>query len=94
MGGRFLRSTITKPLIHIHEIKKRQDAVEYLLDDYELLEELRTSLRKIQDIERLSSRVLSKIANARDLISIKTSISNMPKIRKALKASRLLIHHR
>ena len=75
MGGRFLRSSITKPLIHIHEIKKRQDAVEYLLDDYELLEELRTSLRKIQDIERLSSRVLSKIANARDLISIKTSIN-------------------
>ena len=88
MGGRFLRSSITKPLIHIHEIKKRQDAVEYLLDDYELLEELRTSLRKIQDIERLSSRVLSKIANARDLISIKTSIANMPKIRKALKTSR------
>ena len=49
MGGRFLRSSILKPLIDVSEIKRRQEAVEYLLDDFELLEELRTFLRKIQD---------------------------------------------
>jgi DNA mismatch repair protein MutS len=84
MGGRFLRSALTKPLIDGDEIRKRQDAVEYLLEDYELLEELRTSLRKIQDIERLSARLLSGSANARDLIAIKLSVAHMPKIRKSL----------
>ena len=84
MGGRFLRSSLLKPLIEIQEIKRRQDAVEYLIEDYELLEELRTSLRKIQDIERLSSKVSLRSANARDLIGIKNSLTYLPKIRKSI----------
>jgi DNA mismatch repair protein MutS len=88
MGGRFLRSSILKPLIDITEIKKRLDAVEYLVEDYELLEELRTSLGKIQDIERLSAKVSSKSANARDLIAIKNSVSHLPKIKKSLSSSK------
>ncbi len=88
MGGRFLRSSILKPLIEINEIKKRLDAVEYLLDDFELLEELRTSLRKVQDLERLSSRVNSKTANARDLIAIRNSVLALPKMKKSLSSSK------
>jgi DNA mismatch repair protein MutS len=84
MGGRFLRSSLLKPLIDIQGIKMRQDAVEYLIEDYELLEELRTSLRKIQDLERLSSKVSSKSANARDLIGVKNSLTYLPKVRKSL----------
>ena len=72
----------------LHEIKKRLDAVEYLVEDYELLEDLRTSLRKIQDLERLSAKVSSKSANARDLIAIKNSISYLPKIKKSLGSSK------
>ncbi len=87
MGGRFLRSSLLKPLIDIHEIQKRLDAVEYLVDDFELLEELRTLLRKIQDIERLSSKVSSGNANARDLVAIKSSLSHLPRIKKALHGS-------
>jgi len=87
MGGRFLRASILKPLISITEIRKRQDAVGYLIEDYELLEELRTNLRKIQDIERLSSKLSSKSANARDLIAIKNSITYLPKVRQSLRSS-------
>jgi DNA mismatch repair protein MutS len=88
MGGRFLRASLLKPLIDITEIKKRQEAVEYLYDDFELLEELRTSLRKIQDIGRLTSKIIAGTASARDLIAIKSSILNLPKIRKSLGSSR------
>ena len=90
MGGRFLRASLLKPLIDKEEITKRQDAVEYLIEDYELLEELRTTLRKIQDLERLSLRVASKSANARDLIGIKHSLTNLPKIKKSLTVSKNL----
>src|SRR5512136_661208 len=48
MGGRLLRSSVLKPLIDIDDIKKRHDAVEYLTEDFMFLEEIRTSLRKIQ----------------------------------------------
>ncbi|MEW6002081.1 MAG: DNA mismatch repair protein MutS, partial [Nitrospirota bacterium] len=84
MGGRFLRSSLLKPLINIQEIKRRQDAIEYLVEDYELLEELRAHLRKIQDLERLSSKISSGSANARDVIAIKNSIVHLPNIKKAL----------
>ncbi|MFZ5906763.1 MAG: DNA mismatch repair protein MutS [Nitrospirota bacterium] len=84
MGGRMMRSSILKPLISLQEIKKRQDAVEHLVEDFVLLEELRTSLRKVQDLERLSSRVSSKTATARDLIAIKNSLASLPKIAQSL----------
>ncbi|MEW6109120.1 MAG: DNA mismatch repair protein MutS [Nitrospirota bacterium] len=88
MGGRFMRAVILRPLTSAPEIKKRLESVEYLTEDFELLEELRTSLRKIQDIERLSSKVSSGNANARDLIALKNSVSHLPKIKKALSASK------
>src|SRR4030042_6778793 len=87
MGGRFLRSSIMKPLIDINEIRQRIDAVEYLTDDFELLEELRTSFRRIQDVERLTTRINAKTANARDTVAIKISIVNFPNIKKSLNSA-------
>jgi DNA mismatch repair protein MutS len=77
-GRRFLRSSILKPLIEITEIKKRQDAIEYLLDDFELLDELRTSLRKVW-IGRLSSGKF-KNADARPH-SDQNSVLALPKMK-------------
>lgn len=88
MGGRFLRTSLLRPLTDPARIRERLDSVEYLVDDFELLEELRTSLRKIQDIERLSSRISSGTANARDLIALKVSLGNLPRIKKVLSASK------
>jgi DNA mismatch repair protein MutS len=88
MGGRFLRSAMLRPLTDINEIGVRHDAVEFLVYDFELLDELRTSLRRVQDLERLAARVSSGSANARDLIAIKNTLAEIPKIKKALMNSR------
>ncbi len=87
MGGRFLRNAITKPLLSSTEIKKRQDAVGAIIEDYGLTEELRTTFRKIQDIERLTSRIIAKSASPRDLIALKNSIEHLPRIKKLLISS-------
>lgn len=87
MGGRFMRNAVAKPLLSSPEIIKRQDAVEAIIEDYELMEDLRTTLRKIQDIERLTSRIISKSAGPRDLIALKASIEHMPKIKRLLSSS-------
>jgi DNA mismatch repair protein MutS len=84
MGSRFLKSSLLKPLIDINEIKNRQDAVHYLYEDFLLLEELRNNLRKIQDIERLTIKINSKTANARDLVALKNSLIILPKIKNLL----------
>jgi DNA mismatch repair protein MutS len=88
MGGRFLRTALLRPLTDITEINKRQAAIEYLVEDFELMETLRTSLRNMQDLERLASRMSSGTANARDMIAIKNSLSYLPKIKKALALSK------
>ncbi|MEK7864185.1 MAG: DNA mismatch repair protein MutS, partial [Nitrospirota bacterium] len=88
MGGRYLRGLILRPFIDISEIRKRQNAVEYLVEDYELIETLRNNLRKLQDIERLSNRIGAKSANPRDLTATKNSITHLPSIKKALISSK------
>ncbi len=87
MGGRYLRGLILRPFTHIKEIAKRQNAVEYLVENYEMIETLRNNLRKVQDLERLSNRVATRSANPRDLIAIKTSIALQPAIKKELLSS-------
>ncbi|MEJ2696404.1 MAG: DNA mismatch repair protein MutS [Candidatus Sulfobium sp.] len=88
MGGRFLRSALLRPLVDLSEIRKRHEALDYLVYDFELLEALRSSLRKVQDLERLSSRVTSGSANARDLAAIRNSLSELPGIKSALSSAR------
>ena len=88
MGGRFLRASLCRPLTDAAQMRTRHDAVEYLVYDFELLEEVRNSLRRVQDLERLSTRVLSGDANARDLVAIRNALSDIPRIKKALSASK------
>jgi len=85
MGGRYLRNAIIKPLVSESQINRRLKAVKLLSEDYELLETLRSELRRILDIERLAQRVSTGNANARDLVAIKNSIDHLPAIKHALK---------
>ena len=87
MGGRFLRNAILKPLVDTGAIRDRHEAVENLIGDFELQEALRTHLRQVQDLERLSTRVLQRRANPRDLVAIRTSVSSLPGIRAALECA-------
>jgi DNA mismatch repair protein MutS len=84
MGGRYMRGALLRPLINVQEIKRNLYSVKTLVEDYELLDVLRNSLRKMQDLERLSARVNMGTANARDLIALKSSLKQLPAIRKSL----------
>ncbi len=87
MGGRFLRNAITKPLLSLSQILKRQDAVEAILQDYELMEELKIILGRIQDIERLTIRISNKTAGPRDLLALRNSLINIPSIKMLIAQS-------
>lgn len=88
MGGRVIRSAVLRPLTDVAAIRRRLDSVEHLVADFELLEELRNLLRRIQDIERLATRVTAGTANARDLVALRQSLETLPKIGKSLAASK------
>jgi len=80
MGARMLKQWVDRPLISKENIVQRQNTVEVLLNDYFNREELRESLKEVYDLERLSGRVAFGNANARDLIALKKSLNQVPKI--------------
>ena len=74
MGGRALRRWLLQPLIDVKGIKARQDTIAELVENTPVREDLRAMLKKIYDIERLSGRVGSGTANARDLLALAESL--------------------
>jgi DNA mismatch repair protein MutS len=87
MGGRFMRNAISNPLLDIEAIVERQRAVQAFVEDFDLFNEIRYAFRKVQDIERLTSRVISRYAGPRDFVALKVSLELLPAIRKLLLSS-------
>jgi len=84
MGARTMRKWLNYPLLEKASIERRLDAVEELLKDDLLRERVRRTLSRIQDMERLSSRVSSGVANGRDLVSLKESLGELPPLKAEL----------
>ena len=84
MGGRLLRKWLDQPLLSLDPIKNRQDAISEFAGDALLRGDVRESLRGIADLERLTARICSGAANARDLIAMKLSLENLAELSKAL----------
>ena len=80
MGKRMIRSWVEHPLMNITQILKRQNAVEELVNDTVKRLELSAMLVGIFDIERLMTRIVYGSANARELRSLCSAISNLPKL--------------
>lgn len=84
MGGRMLKSWIDRPLINKHEIEKRQNMVETLLQHYFERQDLREKLKEVYDLERLAGRVAFGNVNARDLVQLKRSLLQVPLLKEIM----------
>jgi DNA mismatch repair protein MutS len=78
MGSRTLKQWLNYPLMDVKKIESRLEGVSELKEKKIERKQLRESLRGIQDIERLTSRIFLGHANARDLIGLKNSLQNLP----------------
>ena len=86
MGARLLRSWVLHPLTEVAPILERQEAVAELHGDFERRSRLRTSLKPVADLERLTTRIVLGAANARDLLALKDSLNSVPHINQQLAA--------
>jgi DNA mismatch repair protein MutS len=84
MGGRKLRAWILRPLRNLAEIECRQQMIADLLQEPDLLASIRTELKSIRDIERAAGRLTQASGNARDLVALKTSLQQIPKLKVEL----------
>ena len=84
MGGRLLRRWINDPLLDVKEITRRLDSVKELKDNMMLRGDIVETLRKVYDIERLAGKISYGNANARDMISLRNSLSNLPELKQII----------
>ena len=78
MGGRLLRRMLLYPSRRVPEIRRRQDAVELLVERHALRDALSAELAEVYDLERLAGRVTLRIATPRDLGAIRASLRRAP----------------
>ena len=86
MGARKLRDWILHPLHDLTLLTSRQDLIEAFLAEPFLMGQCREQLKGIRDIERTTSRLSQNSGNARDLMSLLTSLLQIPNLRSHLEA--------
>ncbi|GAA4860698.1 DNA mismatch repair protein MutS [Paenibacillus vulneris] len=87
MGGRLLRRWIEKPLMSESAIQERLEAVDRLYHQLIVRDELKQSLKEVYDLERLVARISYGSANARDLLALKSSLQQVPRLKQVCEMS-------
>ncbi len=85
-GGRLLRRWINFPLAAVEPIRERLDAVEELVQDGDLRDDLAHRLSETADIERILGRVATRRATPRDLLGLARTLAVLPAVKARLSA--------
>ncbi len=84
MGGRRLRQWLLRPLRDPCAIGRRQEVVQELVENVRLRDQQASALRRVHDLERLTTRVTLGSANPRDLYTLRSSLEALPQVAAAL----------
>jgi DNA mismatch repair protein MutS len=84
MGGRLLKHWIVHPLLSPHDIKERQDTVEWFLR-FPSFSMLTSALAEIRDLERLMMKIETGFAGPKDLLGLRLSLEQIPTVFSLLK---------
>lgn len=86
-GSRMLRNWLRQPLQDKDKINRRLNAVEALFSDALMRADLKNTLSKVQDIERLVGKISYGNFTPKDCIALATSLSQTPDLKKILMRS-------
>jgi len=84
MGGRMLKRWIGSPLMDLDKTNERLDKVSELKEKDLSRQRLRETMSQVKDMERLSARISLGLANARDLVALKSSLNLLPEIKSII----------
>ncbi len=84
MGTRLLKRFINNPLLNVDKIRKRQENVQYFMDNILIREDLREKFENIYDLERLLGKIIFGSENGKDLTALKNTIKSAVEIMKIL----------
>lgn len=80
MGARLIKNWICQPLKNVDDIIARQNSVSEFIEKEQVRFVLSDCLEKIYDIQRLSTRMSNGSASPKDFVSLKLSLSMLPRI--------------
>lgn len=86
MGTRMLRRWLALPLSKVEPIQKRQNAVQYFLDNTEVSIVLAEELKNIADIERLCSKIATGKITPKQLTQLTASLKGIQTIISEMQA--------
>ncbi len=86
MGARLLADWVANPLIDAEAVNHRLDGVEELLGEPALSADLRETLRRVYDVQRLLARVTTGRASPRDLGFLARTLRGLPAVKAKLTA--------
>ena len=84
MGKRLMRQWVSQPLLDVNKIQQRQDGVTYFFENSMTRAEVRAALKPLADLERLVNRVLASHAQPRDLVAMRSTLEQLPKVIESL----------
>jgi len=84
MGARRLRDWLSQPLAAVEPIQRRQEAVQTFADNSGVLDSFRAQLASVRDLERTIGRLTSGSGNARDLVSLRLALEQIPAVKGIL----------
>lgn len=87
MGKRLIRQWISKPLLNEAAIRQRLNQVEYFVQDGLLRAEVRSHMKPLGDLERLTNRIIGGSATPRDLLALRQTLERLPGIHQLLPQS-------
>jgi DNA mismatch repair protein MutS len=84
MGNRLIYQWLSKPLLDLDLIHKRQNGVEYFVNNGLIRAELREKLKPLADLERLTQRIVGGSGQPRDLVAMRSTLQHLPGLKDLL----------
>ena len=80
MGGRLLKKWLGQPLIDSTSIIRRLKAVDCLVKNITILDQIENALADISDLERITGKIKFNRANPNDLLSLQNTVNESNKL--------------
>jgi len=84
MGSRLLAEWLSGPLTDPEQIRQRQDAIEEMIIQLSLRDDIRELLKEAYDLHRLTSRIATGRCSPRDLVCLARTLEQLPRLRAKL----------
>jgi DNA mismatch repair protein MutS len=84
MGKRLIHQWVSQPLLQVDKIRQRQDGVGYFVSNGMTRAEVRETLKPLADLERLVNRVIAGQAQPRDLVAMRSTLGQLPKVKEVI----------